>query len=284
MKKNINWHRLFGIALMDYFDRTGYEVAVEMDLSVKRQLLDVVVIERKRGAKLKDACAGFDNLGRHNLLTYKSMRESLTIWTLEELVGHYVNYRKIRGLRNVKPEETRLYAVCTRYPSGLKGRADLCQAEEGVFDIRALGLTIRVIALNMIAMENRNAILDLFSGQQEAVRFGAEHYRWKKPDCSTVMNQLYLMYKTEGMRMPYTLEQFKKDVLLDHLDDLKPEDRLRGLKPEDRLRGLRPEDRLRGLRPEDRLRGLRPEDRLRGLGRRELEAHLRKLSRKQNKN
>jgi len=48
--------------------------------------------------------------------------------------------------------------------------------------------------------------------------------------------------------MPYTLKQFIKDVLLDHLDELDPEDRLRGL------------------------------------GRRELEAHLRKLSRKHNQN
>ena len=48
--------------------------------------------------------------------------------------------------------------------------------------------------------------------------------------------------------MAYTLEQFKKDVLLDHLDELKPEDRLRGL------------------------------------SRSELESHLRRLSRKRDQN
>jgi hypothetical protein len=92
----INWHRLFGLMLMDYFSDRGFRVELEKDLSQKRQYLDVVIIERKdEEANLSGICDGFDNLSSHNMLSYKSKRQSLNAWALEELVGHYVNYRKI---------------------------------------------------------------------------------------------------------------------------------------------------------------------------------------------
>ena len=41
-----NWHRLFGLALIDYFLDSPYVVELETDLSVIEQLLDVVIIEQ----------------------------------------------------------------------------------------------------------------------------------------------------------------------------------------------------------------------------------------------
>jgi formylglycine-generating enzyme required for sulfatase activity len=46
---------------------------------------------RRAHGRLRD---GLDNLAGHNLLTYKSLREPLDDWALQELTGHYVNYRK----------------------------------------------------------------------------------------------------------------------------------------------------------------------------------------------
>jgi len=43
---NIYWHRLFGLMLMDYLTHRGFRVELEMDLSLKRQFLDVLVVER----------------------------------------------------------------------------------------------------------------------------------------------------------------------------------------------------------------------------------------------
>jgi len=42
----VNWHRLFGKALIDLFTNTPYEVELEKDLSLKRQFLDIVVIKK----------------------------------------------------------------------------------------------------------------------------------------------------------------------------------------------------------------------------------------------
>ena len=38
----IDWHRLFGIALTDFFADSSFIVELEKDLSLKRQMLDIV--------------------------------------------------------------------------------------------------------------------------------------------------------------------------------------------------------------------------------------------------
>lgn len=47
----IGWHRLFGLSLTDYFTGTDYTVELEKDLSLKQQLLDVVIIEKRQGSR-----------------------------------------------------------------------------------------------------------------------------------------------------------------------------------------------------------------------------------------
>ena len=43
----INWHRLFGLLLMDYLSDRGFSVELEKDLSLKRQFLDFVIIKKE---------------------------------------------------------------------------------------------------------------------------------------------------------------------------------------------------------------------------------------------
>jgi hypothetical protein len=56
--------------------------------------------------------------------------------------------------------------------------------------------------------------------------------------------------------MPYTMDDFRKEVALEVLDQLTPEERLRGLPAEERLRGLPAEELAKRLAPAERLRGL----------------------------
>jgi hypothetical protein len=121
----MNWHRLFGLLLIDFFTDSPFKVELEKDLSVKKQLLDVVILRKGPGdfaGKLPD---GFSDLALHNLLTFKSFREALDDWTLKELTGHYVNYRKqvSPSWEALLPEaEFRLYAICSRTPDKLQVR------------------------------------------------------------------------------------------------------------------------------------------------------------------
>ncbi len=41
------WHRLFGLSLVDFFRGMPVTVELEKDLSLKQQLLDVVIIRRE---------------------------------------------------------------------------------------------------------------------------------------------------------------------------------------------------------------------------------------------
>jgi hypothetical protein len=45
----IDWHRLFGLLLTDFFTNSPFVVELEKDLSVKKQLLDVVVLRKGPG-------------------------------------------------------------------------------------------------------------------------------------------------------------------------------------------------------------------------------------------
>ena len=49
---------------------------LEKDLSVKRQFVDVIIIEQQTGDPPEDLPDGLDNLAPHNLLTYKSLADT----------------------------------------------------------------------------------------------------------------------------------------------------------------------------------------------------------------
>src|SRR5256714_14572496 len=90
-----DWHRLFGLLLTDFFTGSPFTVEVERDLSQQQQFLDVVIVRRGRGRFAGLLPDGLDDLAEHNLISFKSLRESLDAWAMRELVGHYVAYRKL---------------------------------------------------------------------------------------------------------------------------------------------------------------------------------------------
>ena len=113
MLRMVPWHRWFGLLLADFFTGTAYEVRLEEELSLKRQFLDVLILRWGDGPEPKSLPDGLEGLGEHNLVTYKSSAESLDSWALDELFGHYVNYRKQLREQNVDAPESafRFYAV-----------------------------------------------------------------------------------------------------------------------------------------------------------------------------
>jgi hypothetical protein len=101
--------------------------------------------------------------------------------------------------------------------------------------------------LSEVAKEQRNTIWHLFSGVPEAVEFAASHYRLHTPEMSTVINQLFENYQLEGITMPYTMEDFQKDYIKEHIDVISTEDRLKGLSAEEILKRFSADDRLKGI-------------------------------------
>ncbi|WPL15339.1 hypothetical protein Thiowin_00230 [Thiorhodovibrio winogradskyi] len=268
------WHRAFGIALMDVFAGAPWTVELEVELALKSQLLDVAIIDstgppdqRQPTPELPD---GLERLRAHNLLTYKSHHEALTPWVLDELIGHYVNYRKhkIDGEGKLQPPDVfGLYAVATRSPEGLARRHGLqTTAWDGVYDLPWGAHVVRVIVLNAIAKHPRNAPWELFASEQDRMRCGLEHYRARHRDPRRrghwdLLEHLYLLYRHEAPIMAYTMEEFIRDtheMAIDEAIRSDPESILKRFDPEDRLKGLDADVVLNRYDPEDRLKGLDP--------------------------
>jgi hypothetical protein len=273
----MNWHRLFGLLLTDFFVGSPFQVELEKDLSIRKQLLDVIVLRRRPGRFSRPLPDGFDQLADHNLITFKSHQETLDDWALKELTGHYVNYRKQTETSpgTLLPEtDFRLYAVCSRYPHNLAAAVPLTVVQKGVHECRRGTDVIRVIVANDLPRTENNAILHLLSASPDQVRYGVEHYEQRSRDTTTVLGQLFEGYKREGLPMPYTMEDFRRDYVKEHLKDLTLDERLAGLSPDQRLQGLSPDQRLQGLSPDQRLQGLSPDQRLQGLSPDQIESYL----------
>ncbi len=198
----------------------------------------MVILRRGPGEFAGRLPDGLEHLADHNLLSYKSLREPLDDWSLKELTGHYVNYRKLVSPKELLPEASfQLFGVCTRFPQKLAGQMRLEPSHPGVYLLQRGTDRVVVIVLSEIAHEEHNSLWHLFSAVPEVVRFGAAHYRPHLADMSGAVNKLFKRYELEGIAMPYTFEDFRRE----YLAELSPEERLAGLSPDERLKGLSPE-------------------------------------------
>src|SRR5262249_52490404 len=175
--------------------------------------------------------------------TFKSFREPFDDWTFKELTGHYVNYRKQAspsGQELLPETEFRLFGICARHPQQLLQVVPHEKIQEGVYDCRRGTDLIRLIVATDLPKKEENALLHLFSAAQDQVKYGAEHYHLQSPDTSSIVNQLFGEYRQEGLTMPYTMEDFRREVALEFLEGLTPQEKLRlsGLTPKEILQHL----------------------------------------------
>ena len=246
MSEPTPWHRLFGLSLVDLFRGTPVSVELEKDLSLKQQLLDVVLLHKGAGPLPVRLADGFEELAPHNLVSFKSYQEALDGWALNELVGHYVNYRKqvSPSMQDLLPEtDFRLFAVSVRSPQALARQAALMPVQPGVYEVRHFTGVIRVVVVHELPQQEPNALLHLFSARTDLVRYGTEHYRPHSEETSTLLRQLFERYRLEGTRMPDGLELLKQLVQETRKEVLKEtplEERLEGVSADELLAALSP--------------------------------------------
>ena len=252
----MNWHHMFGVLVQDFFRGTPCVVELERDLSAKSQFLDVLII-RKTGEVidrvLPDGLEG--QLADHNLITFKSHRETLDDWTLDELLAHYVNYRKQTSpsFDDLLPKsEFRLFAVCARFPEGLAKEVPLVEVQPGVYDVAWGVRLIRIIVAGRLPRTEANAMLHLFSASEELLQYGQQNCRIWSPETSTLVARLFDGYRVEGLKMPYTREEVLREAM-EALRHTLPKERLfAGMTAEERLAGTTLDAFFEGLTPENR--------------------------------
>lgn len=239
---------------MDFFTGSPYVVELEKDLSFKQQFLDVVILRKEQDGTVDELPDGFDNLTGHNLLSYKSLHEAFDDWALNELIGHYVNYRKqvSPSLDNLLPEiHFQLYGVSTRYPQKLNQQVKLQRLKQGVYELKWGAENIRIIVLSEIPEGQHNAVLRLFSAKRETVLQAQNEYQMRQPDMSTIVQQLFENYQLENIDMAYTLQDFQKDYILNHLNLLSADEVLKRYSPDEVLKRYSPDDIVNHLSPSD---------------------------------
>jgi hypothetical protein len=285
-----DWHRLFGLLLTDFFSGSPFVVEVERDLSVQQQLLDVLIVRRRRGHFAGRLPDGLEGMRAHNLVTFKSHHEALDRWAMKELIHHDVAYRKL-----VSPSPTELlpedqfglYAVAARFPHNLAGQVPWQTVQAGVYDCSWGTDTIRVVVAGELPREPHNAPLHLFSAAPDLVGFGRSAYQRRSANTSALLGQLFDRLHEEGFAMSFTMEDFQRQYVKEHFARLTPEERrevLESLPPEERrqvLQSLPPEERrqvLQSLPPEERLAGLLVEQRLAGLSAEQIRQYLDQLT------
>src|SRR5262245_42608079 len=254
-------HRLFGLSWIDFFQGTPITVETELDLSLKQQFIDLVLIRKGPGPIPRPLPDGFEDLAAHNPVTFKSHQEALDGWALCELIGHFVNYRKQSSpsMQDLLPEtDFRLFAVCARYPNNLAQQVALAPLRQGVYDVPVVTQRVRLVVVNQLPQAEHNAMLHLFSARQELLRYGQEHYRPRSKETSTLLYELFKEY-SEDPDMSEKLKEFVRESLDKLFANMPPQERLKGLSPEERLEGLSVEERLKGLSAEEVLRALPPE-------------------------
>jgi hypothetical protein len=243
------WHRLFGLSLVDFFRGMPVRVELEKDLSLKQQLLDVVLIRKEADPLPCQLPDGFENLAGHNLVSFKSYQEALDGWALNEFVGHYVNYRKQASpsMQDLLPEtDFRLIAVSVRFPQALTRHVTLAPVQPGVYEVRHFTGVLRLVVVHELPQQEHNALLHLFSAREDLLRYGTTHYRLRSEETSTLLLQLFARYHLEATIMPDALEQLKqfaRETKEEFLKELSVKERIKGLSPDDLIEALSPEDR-----------------------------------------
>ncbi len=152
----------------------------------------------------------------------------------------------------------RVFAVSTRRPRWLNPTEESWQEElkPGVYELGGFGLRIRLIIPREVELIPRNALWHMLSGVEERIEYGLKHCQLKDRELFGMFeNQLERSYTKEGIIMPITVDDFRRDYRQQLLSEATPEEVSANITPE-QLAGLNPEQRVAGLKPEERLAGL----------------------------
>src|SRR5205085_879013 len=107
--------------------------------------------------------------------------------------------------------EFRLFAVCARFPHNLAGQAVWEEKRPRIYQCRRGTDAICVVVLRQLPQSAHNALWHLFSAATEQVAFGVREYRQHSPETSTLLHRLFEGYEKEGLAMPYTMEDFRRE-------------------------------------------------------------------------
>ena len=128
----------------------------------------MLIISKSTGKPVDKLPDGFEFLTDYNVLTYKSLNQSLNQWAIVEILGHYVSYRKIVSPKDELLPESKFqaFAVCKYPPKVLDSEKnfgeDIKKIKAGIYKIESKLIgSIIILVLSQMALEEQNALWQL---------------------------------------------------------------------------------------------------------------------------
>jgi len=214
-EKRTHWHRLIGLILRPLFTAFGFETEIEVDLSIKEQLVDIIVVRKNKTPKHsglpKEYWEIFNNFNEHNLISFKSYSESFNVKSILEVTHYLISYCKVY---RVNPDKVNLYAIIHHYPKKLlrayEGTPFLTVIKKNeIIDLDLESIfSIRFI----ITQETEHPILALFSGKKRKVfeSYSKLENTWLLDNISKYFDKI-LSYYGEEFKNMYTEKDFFRD-------------------------------------------------------------------------
>ncbi|MCP4353398.1 MAG: hypothetical protein GY795_48735 [Desulfobacterales bacterium] len=92
----------------------------------------------------------------------------------------------------------------------------------------------------------------MFSAIQEKVKYGVSGYQGKLKEMSSIINQLIVKYQKERIiPMPYTIEDYRRELREEVLDILTPDEILKKIPAKEFLKKLPLKEILKGFSTEE---------------------------------
>jgi hypothetical protein len=281
-KDRKQWHHLLGVAIADLYTGTSYKVEIEKELSLKKQQLDILLIEQKDDKLIlpSETPDGLENLNKHNLITFKSHQESLDHWAVQELISHYVTYRKILSTKNknVSIADFNLYAISTKFPQKLFSTLKPKQLKQGVYSQEILNKIITFIILSEIPNKSKDYIWNLFSNNTSKIVKGLTILQQKHPRISSMLGIIFNQHYNLGeLKMSYTIDDLTKEFVQENIHVLDTEQVLSKYSADEVLSKYSADEVLSKYSADEVLSKYSADEKLSGLTVNELEKYLRKI-------
>jgi hypothetical protein len=295
----IEWHKLLGVSFVDYLTNTNFSVEIEKELEMP-QFLDYLVLRTDDNSmQLINPPDGMETLARYNLITYKSKHQAINGWSINELIGYYVIYRKIASAsleennKLLSSEMFKLIAVATRFPANFLSDERYVVLKKGVYRIFRGDQDVDIIVISQLPKSENNAFWHMLSPDEKSLDYGLKNYKWNRDDLHYFFINEYLKnVNMEELNMSYTIRDFKRECIMDTLEyvamNFKPDevrdilqrkrviaqellkvlpikDWIREFPTEEILERIPLEERIKGIPLEERIKGIPLEERIKGI-------------------
>ena len=227
--QRINWHNVFSRVLKHRWTPLGLTVLSEYEVVKHPLKIDVVVIRKEKEplspeklAQLPDGIR--ENLKEHNLIDFKSIRESYSRQALKKTEAYATHYEEEE---RINVEQLSIFSVAAMTPKKLltEMRDWVEMQSNGVYRFRLPFRDVILLVPNEMDKSEANDVLELFASQRDrylsAIRHMASNSIWfsLKGIFNIFSQRLGKELTMSGLTLDQLAEEFEKEMM----EDITPE-------------------------------------------------------------